>query len=377
MPRPSRFLAALLALVAAASLLAACGSDDADTASAAAIPFTAATVATDGTAFDVQWAAPEGAGTVTVYAGEDPDAVGRARKVGTGDSTDSVRVADLPGAPRWYFELVPEDGEPLVVADRSLHLASMPNLRDIGGYRTADGHWVRMGRLYRSDGLDKLSDADYQALQALDIKLVCDLRTEGERAKGPDRLPAGAEGAVFDVAADAGDATAVITEAITSGDTAKQEELLGDGKGAQLMVDGGRSFVTLASAKTAYTAMFDRFADPASYPALLHCTAGKDRTGWATATVLSALGVPRRTVMADYLLSNDELAAKNDATIQAVSKLIDPSLLEPVLGVRAEYLQASFDAVHDEFGDMAGYLEDGVHVDDADLAALRKQLLAG
>ena len=377
--RTRRLLGILFVL---AALAASCGDDDGSSGDGAAasdaIPFTSAVVETaeDGT-FDVRWKAPDDAGTVAVYAGEDPDAVGRERKVGEGPSAGAVEVADLPDAARWYFELVPEEGESLVVADRSLHLASAPNLRDAGGYRTEDGRWVRMGLLYRSDGLDKLSDEDYQTLLALDMKLVCDLRTKYERDKGPDRLPPGTESVVLDVLADSADQTELITKAITSGDVAQQQALLGDGKAARLLVDGGRALVTTPSAQEAYTTMLDRLSDPASYPTLFHCTAGKDRTGWASALVLSALGVDRETVEADYLRSNDELAERNEATLTAVEKIIDPSLLEPVLGVRREYLAASFEAVADEYGDMDAYLEEALELDDAERAALEKLLLAG
>jgi hypothetical protein len=65
--------------------------------------------------------------------------------VAVGLGAGRVTVANLPNEPRWYFEMVPDRGDPLIIADRSLHLATAANLRDAGGYRTADGKWVRMG----------------------------------------------------------------------------------------------------------------------------------------------------------------------------------------------------------------------------------------
>ena len=157
-----------------------------------AIPFTAATVTQTATGYDVAWKAPSSAGAVKVYAGTDPTDVGTSDQVGSGKSTDTITVTGLAAAPRWYFELVPAKGGSLVIADRSLHLASAPNFRDVGGYRTSDGKWVKMGLLYRSDGLDALTDADIATVQALGIKLVCDLRTDGERTSKPDKAIPGA-----------------------------------------------------------------------------------------------------------------------------------------------------------------------------------------
>ena len=80
-----------------------------------------------------------------------------------------------------------------------------------------------------------------------------------------------------------------------------------------------------------YKVFFSRIEDPNNLPTVMHCSAGKDRTGWASAAVLTALGVPKSTVMADYLLSNDYLQAKNEKTLAQTAALIDRSLLEPVL----------------------------------------------
>lgn len=93
---------------------------------------------------------------------------------------------------------------PVAVAEPSpsLRLATAPNFRDIGGYRTADGRRVRRGLAYRSDQLDRLSNADLDAIDQLAPSVIVDLRTATERAREPDRVPAGARHVVLDVAAD-------------------------------------------------------------------------------------------------------------------------------------------------------------------------------
>jgi protein-tyrosine phosphatase len=340
-----------------------------------AIPFTAATVVQAADGYDVAWKAPSSAGAVKVYAGTDPTNVGTSNEVGSGKSTGTVHVTGLEAAPRWYFELVPAKGGSLVTADHSLHLPSAPNFRDIGGYRTSGGEWVKVGELYRSDGLDALSDADTATLQALGIKLVCDLRTDAERTSKPDKEIAGSTNEQINIIGE-DELTAKITNAITSGDKAAQQELLGNGKAQKLLVDGGRSLVSGASPLAQYKVFFSRIEDPNNLPTVMHCSAGKDRTGWASAAVLTALGVPKATVMDDYLISNEYLKAKNEKTLAQTGALIDSSLLEPVLSVKQEYLDASFSEVKANYKTFDKYLA-AIGVTKADKQQLQTELLAG
>jgi len=341
----------------------------------AAIPFTAATVTQTADGYDVAWKAPSSAGAVKVYAGTDPTDVGTADEVGSGKSTGSVHVTGLEPAPRWYFELDPAKGRSLVTADHSLHLESVPNFRDIGGYRTSDGKWVKVAELYRSDGLDTLSDADNATLQALGIKLVCDLRTDTERSSKPDKeIPGSSNEAINIIGEDP--LVAQLTAAITGGDKAAQQELLGNGKAEQLLVDGGRSLVSGTIPLAQYKVFFSRIEDPDNLPTVMHCSAGKDRTGWASAAILTALGVPKSTVMQDYLVSNDYLKAKNDKTLSQTAALIDRSLIEPVLSVRKEYLDASFSEVKAKYKTFDKYLA-AVGVTKAAKQKLQAELLAG
>src|SRR3954447_24370801 len=259
---PRRWTFAFLAGLLALGVMAAPPAGAAKVAKTAKpIPFTAATVTQSADGYDVTWAAPSSAGTVKVYAGTDADAVGTGLPVGKGESTGSLHVTGLPAAPRWYFQLFAAKGGSLVVADRSLHLASAPNFRDLGGYRTRDGRWVKMGLLYRSDGLDKLTDAETAAVQAIGVKLVCDLRTDGERAKNPDRVIAGATNEQIDVTGK-DELTATLTAAVTSGDAAEQQRLFGDGKAEKLLTDGARALVSDPTPIARYRLMFTRIEDP-------------------------------------------------------------------------------------------------------------------
>ena len=181
------------------------------------IPFEVAAVSGNGHAYVVSWRADR-IQHVHILAGTDPDHIGRDRLVGEGAGTGQLTVSDLSSTPRWYFELLPDRGEPLVIADRSLHFTTAANFRDAGGYRTEDGKWVRMGLVYRSNGIEHLTDEELAQIGRLHIKLVCDLRTAEEVRRGPDRVPAGAADISADVLADDAD----LMHSLTGGGAAAQ-----------------------------------------------------------------------------------------------------------------------------------------------------------
>ena len=314
----------------------------------------------------LRWAAP-GAGAVTVFAGTDPHNVGRDRQVGTGGETGAITIGGLPADRRWYYELVPASGQPLTLATRNVGLASVPNLRDLGGYRTTDGRWVKMGMLFRSDQLDRMTDHDLARMSDLGLGLLIDLRTDGERVAGPDRVPPGARHQVIDIAGDTGfggDIRSIMAQVVA-------------GKADGLLVEGNRYMVSGDGPRAGFRTLLDQ-TRTVTAPLLFHCTAGKDRTGWAAAVILTLLGVPRDVVMADYLASNAALAKKNAAAIAMAAKAEPPipaSYLEPVLTVRPEYLEAAFAEVEAKHGGFDAYLRDGLGLKPAEIAAIRERYL--
>jgi protein-tyrosine phosphatase len=342
------------------------------------IPFEAASVASrDGHDYIISWRAPR-VHHILIYAGSDPQNVGRSTLMGRGGGNRQVTVSTLPSALRWYFALVPDHGDPLVIATRSLHLSTAANFRDAGGYRTVDGKWVRMGLAYRSNSLAHLTDDELAQLDRLNIKVVCDLRTAEEIQRSPDRVPQGATDVSADVLADDAD----LIRGMMSGG------------GAQNVKDGSRSasanpqhatgsrkdleqriyrdFVRLPSAQNAYRSLLERLADPTELPTVFHCTAGKDRTGWAEAVFLTILGVPRSTIVRDYMLTNQFL---RDDALKIVRQSMSPSAPSKIVADPAA-LQAAFDEVERDYGTFGNYLSRGLHLSDATLAAIRQNFLA-
>lgn len=253
-----------------------------------------------------------------------------------------------------------------------LRIAGLPNLRDIGGWPIGGGDRVRRGMLYRSVQITQLDEDGAVAFAALGLRTVFDLRTEAERSAQPDVLPQGTAHVVADVLADAvGDFGAQALQDLAT-DPARLVPLLADGAGVRKLAESYRDIVGSVSGLAAYRRLYTDLADPLARPALIHCTTGKDRTGWGAAALLMLLGVSDDDVMRDYLLTNDELLPALAPIFERVAAAgADPELLRPVLGVRREYLETGLDEMTSRFGDVEGYFRSGLGLDEATVATLR------
>ena len=261
------------------------------------------------------------------------------------------------------------------VPGTAMPLSSLPNLRDLGGWPTADGGRVRRGVLYRSTELGHLSDADLSAVQALGLRTVVDLRTAAERDASPDRPVPRANEVVLDVLADSADAAPAQLLPLLNDPTAAKKAL-GGGRAVALFEGGYREFVSLPSGLASYRSFFGLLAQAEQLPLLFHCTTGKDRTGWAAAATLSLLGVSEEDVRKDYLLTNQQLVpALQPVFDQFAAAGGDPALLLPILGVQTEYLDAAFDEMRSEFSSIEGYFADGLGIDEAGQQHLRSSLV--
>ncbi|MFI9781039.1 tyrosine-protein phosphatase [Streptomyces sp. NPDC051956] len=134
--------------------------------------------------------------------------------------------------------------------------------------------------------------------------------------------------------------------------------------------------VSAPTAQKAYTTVFQGIAAADGANTLFHCTAGKDRTGWANATLLTALGVPHETVTADYLASNTYRAKENAATLAAMPPA-QAAVYKPLLDVRPEYLNSGFQEVKSRYGTFDRYLDKALGLSHRDVRDLREDLLVG
>jgi protein-tyrosine phosphatase len=273
-----------------------------------------------------------------------------------------VAQGSLPAPLTEYADLAP---------GTSLGIGSVPNLRDAGGYATEDGKTVRRGLVYRSNQLAPISDADMAKLAALGLKNDFDLRTEEERKALPDQLPPGVWNVWLDVLADASDASPAKIEALLK-QPKDANEKLGDGKIDALFEKAYREFVTLPSARASFRELFVYLSSPSQLPSLYHCTTGKDRTGWASAALLTLLGVPREQVMADFLKSNEYILPHYAKEIEAFTAAGgEKEIVEAILGVKPAYLDAAFDEMEQSFGTIEDYFAEGLGIDAYGQQALR------
>lgn len=259
----------------------------------------------------------------------------------------------------------------------SLGIASLPNLRELGGYKTRDSIAIKRGQLYRSSQLNHISSTDMDKIAALKLKVDFDLRTTRERESRPDELPGGVRNVSLDMLADASEEVFV-----------KLDELLRDPKRKSTASGGGTAeaetamkqmycdLVTLNSSKVALGQLYTRLAVPGNAPAVFHCSSGKDRTGWATAALLTLLGVPKETIIKDFVRSNDYILPLYKTTIDDFVKAGgEPGIPPAILGVKASYLEASFNEVQRVYGSMDRYFTEGLGIDPEKQRALKAAFL--
>ena len=243
---------------------------------------------------------------------------------------------------------------------RRIPLAGAVNFRDLGGYPTVDGRRLRWGQVFRSDSLAELDDADLAQLAALGLRTVCDLRGEPERVHKPNR-PLGA---------------AVTTQAIGFMPHGSDELLaaardgLIDPAGITARVqDIYRRFVREQSEN--FAQLLRQIAEADALPLVYHCTSGRDRTGFASAMLLAALGVPRSVIEADYDLSN---SYRRDLSFQ-VGGVVAPAIMAALTQAHPDYLQAAFAEIDARYGSIDVYLREALGVDRARMTQLRERLL--
>jgi protein-tyrosine phosphatase len=240
---------------------------------------------------------------------------------------------------------------------RHFDLVGASNFRDLGGYPGEDGRTVRWGQIFRSNHLGHLTETDIGVLRGLGLKNAFDFRGSEERAVAACAI---AEIAVHSLPIEPTVVAALRARRAGGAPLAPTDAL-------EVMRDSYRNYVQQNTPR--FRSLFAHLLeDPA--PLVIHCTAGKDRTGFACALILHALGVAEDRIAEDYLLTNRyyrrDSSASNDL----------PDDVRQVLGsVEASFLAAAFDAIRANFGSLQRYLDDGLGLGAGERARLQARYL--
>ena len=256
--------------------------------------------------------------------------------------------------------------------DPFLPTQGIHNLRDYGGYAAADGARVKTGLLFRSGQHMDASDTDLATIRALDIRTIIDLRGVTERTKFPCRRH------------DDFDAHVIAHD----GETSNSPPHEGGGGTVTMTAELARkrmiAVYTRMPVNPAMIAMFSRYFEALAERdggSLVHCFAGKDRTGIAASLLLHVLGVHHDDVVAEFLRTNDAptqhiLERQSLPRMEEVYGSIEPEALRNLMGVREEYIETYWAEVTRDHGSVDAYLAQTLGVDEARKARLRERLLA-
>ena len=326
------------------------------------------------TAYKLSYALTEDSHKVQIFSSTDPTGKkGKELVLSTSDTNVTVQ-AGSPGQ-RVYFFIKPDHGPEREVSIRHLALQGTPNFRDLGGYETTDGRFVRWGLIYRSGVLSNLTASDFAYLRQLDVHVVCDFRTADENAVAPEIwIP---NSGVLHVSAPIGtagskDVNAPMEQFLSTNPTQEQTKAwLVKTYGDFALADASEFAKVFAQLKQDHL------------PLLYHCTAGKDRTGVFSALLLLTLGVPERTVLADYELTDKYmLNAMSPAATQkmlassspAFAK-VPPQVTRTMMASDPDFLRGTLHKIDEKYGSFDNYRRTELGVSDADVEVLKSRLL--
>jgi len=239
---------------------------------------------------------------------------------------------------------------------RHLDLEGASNFRDLGGYPTADGRIVRWRRIFRSNHLGHLTPADIDVVRGLGVRSAFDFRGRDERAAAVCGV---ADITVHSLPIEP-TVVAALRARLAAGSLSADDAI-------EIMRESYRNYVRLNT--HSFRALFAHLLDDHA-PLVIHCTAGKDRTGFACALVLHALGVPEEFIAEDYLLTNRFYRRDPSASTD-----LPDDVRQAIGSVEASFLTAGFDAIRTDYGDLESYLRDGLALGVGERTSLRERYL--
>ena len=240
---------------------------------------------------------------------------------------------------------------------RHLKLQGASNFRDVGGYRTTDGRSVRWRQIFRSNHLGHLTDADIEVVRGLGVRSAFDFRGVEERAAAACK--------VEEILVHSLPIEPTVVAALRA---RLQARALSSADALEIMRESYRGYVRLNT--HSFRELFARLLDDAA-PLVIHCTAGKDRTGFACALVLHSLGVTDKVIAEDYLLTNRFYRRDPNA-----SPDLPDDVRQAIGSVEASFLAAGFEAVRADYGSLESYFRDGLGLGTPERNELKARYLA-
>lgn len=251
-------------------------------------------------------------------------------------------------------------------------LPSIPNFRCLGGIKSSDGRHVRSGHIYRAEGPRFILPDDAKRLNSMGLVVICDLRSQTERMKD--------ESFWYDKDTTELIHADVLTDLRAEGN-AEWENIATDisaGNARQAMIDNYRKKPEAMIPH--FSTLFSRIVDGIGLPMMIHCTAGKDRTGFAVAILLFTLGVRRDDVFDDYVKTDDFLGSRFDPTVhnafvRRFGKEPSEGALAALRRADPNYLEAALDGIAVTWGSIENYIESAIGIDAGKRSALKALLL--
>ncbi|EOI00735.1 hypothetical protein UAY_01838 [Enterococcus moraviensis ATCC BAA-383] len=295
-------------------------------------------------------------------------------------------IADPNKDERLYFQLK-ANSESFIGAERRLPLTKLYNCRDMGGYLATDGRLTKWGEVFRSDALHQIDTAGQAYIERIGVKRIIDFRSPEEIMKNPNKRISTSELANFNPHADM--AQQASTQSISKKDEdkiAQLEEMVKTEEGRlqlvknrNVMIKQMEQLAIGGKAIEAYKQFFNVLLQDSVTPLIFHCQGGKDRTGWAAALYLGALGVGKEQIYQDYLLTEKMNAPRNAKRMKIYKKYTDNedvlAFLSSLQQTRVDYLDGAYKTIETRYGTMKEYLNEALGIDGNQLEILRTKYL--
>ncbi|XNN70854.1 tyrosine-protein phosphatase [Bacillus pumilus] len=248
--------------------------------------------------------------------------------------------------------------------------SKLANFREVGGLHTTDEMVIREGMIYRSADLSRLTKQDIETFSTLGVQTVCDLRTASERKSHPPKIK---------------EHDKIVHIPMHPDSKMPSKWIL-----FRMLVAEGKSFTFTSIMKDLYQSMlterkeeirqlFSLLSDKSNYPLMLHCTSGKDRTGFLSALIQLAAGVPVSAVLSEYMRSNEGvkmLVRRQQRFVRMMSLYrVSKQQIQPLLGVQQDYLEDVLNEMMETYGSVERYLIEACDIPEAQLKEMKNILL--